>query len=58
MFGGVRMKQYLKRSTAWMLSLALLLGLFAGVPGAIISKVLATETTETTTPANLLANID
>ena len=38
------MKQYLKRSAAWLLCLAMVLGLFAGVPGAVISKVSAEET--------------
>ena len=43
------MKQYLKRSAAWLLCLAMILGLFAGVPGAVLSKVSAEETTGTTT---------
>ena len=44
------MRQYLKRSAAWLLCLAMVLSLFAGVPGAVISKVSAEETegTETT----------
>ena len=44
------MKQYLKRSTAWLLCLAMLLSLVGGIPGSFISKVSAaeTESTETT----------
>ena len=50
------MKQYLKRSTAWMLCLALLLGLFAGIPGAVITKASAAETEPSEEVQNLLAD--
>ncbi|MBE6958445.1 MAG: hypothetical protein E7447_04765, partial [Ruminococcaceae bacterium] len=35
------MKTNFKRSTAWLLCLALLLGLFAGIPGAVLTKASA-----------------
>ena len=47
------MKQYFKRSTAYLLCLALLMGLFAGVPGALITKASAAETAGTKTMASL-----
>ena len=56
--GGDSVKQLCKRSAAWLLSLALLVSLFAGVPGAVINHVHAAE--EITEPAaeatNLLAD--
>ena len=50
------MKNTFKRSTAWMLCLALLAGLFAGVPGAVITKANATENEATVAEKNLLAD--
>ena len=43
------MKQLFKRSAAFLLCLAMLMGLFAGVPGAVISKISAEEATDTAT---------
>ena len=44
--GGILMQQCFKRSTAWLLSLALILGLFAGVPGLAAKKASAAAAVE------------
>ena len=54
MFGGVTLKQLFKRGTAWMLCLALLFSLCAGVPGVLLSHAHAEETADPADDANNL----
>ena len=50
------MKRCFKRSAAWLLCLAMVLGLFAGIPGLGFTKARAEEQTVTLEEKNLLAD--